>query len=298
MAPVDCQMSTTYLTLTRYYTHLPSSSDVFNSSVEALETDMFSSSDLLPLETAASNDTLDSGTCSQGLNTSRQSVFTDELQPCNGTTRRRSRDSSFEDERPSESNSHSPPLTHDMSDVELCEKFCRLTCGCKKANGKPCSTLFPPEHFCDIRTQAALLDHEQLDVILMGSLMATVLERENVVDGRHKPIKRLKAHSSHMHHGYKVCKKTYSFLYGVGVNCRLQSIKSHYLEEGLIERVHKNTNRLPLHAFSYDDVKQLVKFLENYAKQSAILLPGRIPGYKCDGMKLLPCSESKRVSII
>ena len=88
-----------------------------------------------------------------------------------------------------------------------------------------------------------------------------MLERENVVDVRHHPVKRTKTQSGHMHHGYKVCKKTYFFQFGVGVNCRLHSIKSHYLEKGLIERLHKNTNRLPHHALSYDDVKQLVKFL-------------------------------------
>ena len=39
----------------------------------------------------------------------------------------------------------------------------------------------------------------------------------------------------------------------------------------------------------------MVKFLQNYAEENALLLPGRIPGYKRDDIKLLPSSRSKRV---
>jgi len=54
--------------------------------------------------------------------------------------------------------------------------------------------------------------------------------------------------------------------------------------------VHKNTGHLPVNALSYDQQLNIVKFLENYA---AILLPGRIPGYKRDDLKLLPSSKAK-----
>ena len=122
-----------------------------------------------------------------------------------------SHDTAFGVEEPSTSRSHSHAKKSASSDEELCEKFCQLTCGCTKANGKPCSILIPPEHFADIHAQPSLLDRYQLDCVLTGSLMTTVLKRENVVDGRHKPVNK-KTQSCHMHHGYKVCKKTFEFL--------------------------------------------------------------------------------------
>ena len=64
----------------------------------------------------------------------------------------------------------------------------------------------------------------------------------------------------------------------------------------MVERVHKNTKRLHHHAISFDDATHIVKYLQNYAEQNAVLLPGHIPGYKRDDMKLLPCSESKGVN--
>ena len=39
-----------------------------------------------------------------------------------------------------------------------------------------------------------------------------------------------------------------------------------------------------------------MKFMENYTEANAILLPGRIPGYKRDDLKLLPCDLTKKVS--
>ena len=60
-------------------------------------------------------------------------------------------------------------------------------------------------------------------------------------------------------------------------------------------RVHKNSCQLPPRALSFAEKSSLVKFIENYAEQNAILLPGRIPGYKRDDLNLLPSSTSKKV---
>ena len=76
---------------------------------------------------------------------------------------------------------------------------------------------------------------------------------------------------------------------------RLENIKRHYLEHGMDIRVHKNTRRLPPRTMSFVEITSLVKFIENHAEQHAILLPGRIPGYKRDDIKLLPSSTSKKV---
>ena len=187
------------------------------------------------------------------------------------------------------------PPSEAENDVDVCTTFVQKTCGCTKANGKPCSTLFSVEHYIDHRAQAALLERQELDLVLLGSIMTTVLDRDSIVDGRHKPAKRRKVSSSHMHNGYKVCKTTYAFLYGVGTKHRLEAIKKHYLENGMETRVHKNTRRLPYNALSFDEITSVIKFIENYAEQHAILLPGRVPAYKRDDMKLLPSSTSKKV---
>ena len=67
------------------------------------------------------------------------------------------------------------------------------------------------------------------------------------------------------------------------------------LASGLTARVHGNTRRLPKHALKLEELKNLVTFLNNHAKKNAILLPGRIPGFKRDDLQLLPSNTTKKV---
>ena len=73
------------------------------------------------------------------------------------------------------------------------------------------------------------------------------------------------------------------------------AFKASYLATGLTTRVHGNAKRLPKHALRLDEVKNLVTFLGNFAEKNAILLPGRIPGYKHDDLQLLPSNTTKKV---
>ena len=52
--------------------------------------------------------------------------------------------------------------------------------------------------------------------------------------------------------------------------------------------------RLPANAVSFVDTQRVVQFLTTHAEANAILLPGRIPGYKRTDVQLLPSSTTKR----
>jgi len=62
--------------------------------------------------------------------------------------------------------------------------------------------------------------------------------------------------------------------------------------------MHKNKKRLPPKATSLEDNTAFMKFMENYVEANALLLPGRIPGYKRDDLKLLPCDLTKKVKTL
>lgn len=189
-----------------------------------------------------------------------------------------------------------PCQSQQSAELAKCREFIRITCGCTKANGKPCSTLFTEEHYIDLRAQAAFLTHEQLDLVILGSIMATVSTDEfRPSYCRHKPAKRQKTTTTYMHHGHHLCKATYNFLHGVGSH-RVKAVRQSYLQNGLSTRSHGNAKIIPHNALSFTQITNLVKFIQNYSEQHAILLPGRIPGYKRDDLKLLPCSDSKKVA--
>ena len=46
-------------------------------------------------------------------------------------------------------------------------------------------------------------------------------------------------------------------------------------------------------SFTFEDIKNSKQFIVQYAIVHALLLPGRTPGFKRDGVSLLPSSETK-----
>ena len=75
---------------------------------------------------------------------------------------------------------------------------------------------------------------------------------------------------------------------------RLRNLQDSLKEHGLTPRQHGNTGRLPANTVSFADTQRVVEFLYTYAEANAILLPGRITGYKSTDVQLLPSSTTKR----
>lgn len=81
-------------------------------------------------------------------------------------------------------------------------------------------------------------------------------------------------------------------LYGLSYS-RFRRLKEHYENNGLLSRTHGNTKRLPPNTLPHAVVEDVKVFLTNYVEENAISLPGRIPGYKDEDIKLLSCHETK-----
>ena len=136
------------------------------------------------------------------------------------------------------------------------------TCGCRLANNKPCSTLFGSEYYVQMRAQASLLARKQLDMVLLGSVMSTLMDGD-VASGRHKPAKRQRTTIHFMHRGYHLCRATFTFLYGISKH-RLKAIKDSCLKDGLAPRTHGNTKKTPHNALCYDMIINIMKFMQNF----------------------------------
>ena len=77
---------------------------------------------------------------------------------------------------------------------------------------------------------------------------------------------------------------------------RFMNLKASFLASGLTTRQHGNTRHLPKHALKLDKVKNFVTFLNSYSERNAILLPGRIPGYKQDDINFYHPPLQRRYS--
>ena len=110
---------------------------------------------------------------------------------------------------------------------------------------------------------------------------------------RHKESECHKSYTSFSHLGKPVCLRMFRFLYGIGTK-RLKNLMRSLKENGLAPRVHGNTKRRPKHALPFSSTEYVVRFLFTYAKQHALLLPRRVPGYSRSDIQPLPSSMSKR----
>ena len=97
------------------------------------------------------------------------------------------------------------------------------------------------------------------------------------------------------HHGKIICRDTFIFLHAISKD-KLTALLKHYRSHGAISaKVHKLSKKLPKNALTFDKTKHVVTFIVNYAETHAMSLPGRVPGYARDNLKLLPSSCSRKV---
>ena len=188
-------------------------------------------------------------------------------------------------------------ITNHPTDIEenvTISTFMSTGCGCRKAKGAPCFRQFSLSDVEEFRASCAELTRAELDMVIMGQLMAGMNSSEIVsTTARHKDDDREKCYTTFTHQGKPVCVKMFRFLHGVGEKW-LKNLTKSVKRNSLSPRVHGNTNRSPKHALSFSSTEYVVRFLFSYAEQHALLLPGRIPGYIRDDLKLLPSSVSKR----
>lgn len=74
---------------------------------------------------------------------------------------------------------------------------------------------------------------------------------------------------------------------------KLTGLIKWFKENGLVPRKCRSGGRIHKKAMSFEDVTRVVQYITNYAEANALVLPGRVPGFKRDDIKLLPSSETK-----
>ena len=80
-------------------------------------------------------------------------------------------------------------------------------------------------------------------------------------------------------------------------NCvLLDKLTDWYVTEGLTPYQEKCGGHANVGArmLTFQDIQQIMAFITTFAEEFAIMLPGRIPGFKRYDIKLLPLHETKR----
>ena len=171
--------------------------------------------------------------------------------------------------------------------IEKTSKFLQDGCGCTLGEkGGPCSTQFSEETVLVNLNNCLELTSGELDLVILANIQA--FTRINCVGEKRNRSPLCQFHFQ----GRPVCKETFLHFYGIGYS-RFRRIKEHYEQNGISQRTHGNTNRVPDNATPHSVIEDFHAFLQNYVEENAIVLPGRIPGFKSDEVRVLSSSESK-----
>ena len=169
---------------------------------------------------------------------------------------------------------------------EKVKRFLRGGCGCTLGpkNG-PCSLQFTEETVLFNLNNCLELSSTELDLVILTSIQA--FTRTESIGCKRSP------RCSFYFQSKPICKEMFLCFYGVSYS-RFRRLKEHYEEHGISPRQHGNKRRLPENTLPQSTIEEVNSFLLNYIEENAIVLPGRIPGFKNDDVKVLPSSETKK----
>ena len=84
-----------------------------------------------------------------------------------------------------------------------------------------------------------------------------------------------------------------NFLFSISKD-KLSACQKWYKENGLTPRRKQSGGwRDCARSLTLEDVNRIYHFIDNYAEQHALALPGRVPGYKRSDLRLLPSDSTK-----
>lgn len=179
------------------------------------------------------------------------------------------------------------------SDRNMVVDFLNKGCGCKEN----CFNKFSIDEYIIMRLESAEIDHyhnnvNTLDQVILGILHSLTRDSSMTTSTRQIKVQRKQSKTFYQIKGQPVCRDTFMFCHQIKVK-RLKRLKKMYNDNGLVAKVHGNTMKKAHNVTTFMDTQFVLKFLQNYAEQHAIYLPGRSSTVYNTSLKLLPSSDSK-----
>ena len=172
--------------------------------------------------------------------------------------------------------------------IEKVQKIMRDGCGCALgAKSGPCSGQFMEAYVLFNLNNCFELSNDELDLVILASIQAFTRRESSGTKRERSP------RCSFYYQSVPIYKEMFLHFYGLR-DARFRRLKEHYQNHGVSLRTHGNTKRLPHNTLSQASVEGVKAFLSNYVEENAICLPGRIPGFKSDEIKVLSSSETKK----
>jgi len=129
-------------------------------------------------------------------------------------------------------------------------------------------------------------------LLLLGIICASINASKETLSMKKLKVGRKATRIRYFYYEHRrICRDTFLFLMDISKD-KLTNLKKWYLANGIYPRKKKSGGRRKT-ALSFDEIKRVSRFIINFAEQHSIILPGRIPGFKRDDVKVLPSCETK-----
>ena len=132
------------------------------------------------------------------------------------------------------------------------------------------------------------MEKKELDLVVLAILRAS----RSLLNDSSVSHEVVRAFIKYHYGGMPICKSAFLFIHAIGSR-RLKNLISHYDEMGLSVRMHGNARKHPHNQTTTEEVEKIKGFIEQFADNHAISLPGRLPTYKDYRVMLLPSDMSK-----
>ncbi|XP_033096656.1 uncharacterized protein LOC117100916 [Anneissia japonica] len=185
------------------------------------------------------------------------------------------------------------------SDEKEMENIRTKKCRCRKPYaGMGCSHKFLDEWIFQVRCQINALTPDQKCMFLLGKISSGGVRTSELTESSkkiNKNRKRGRTSIGYFVDGLKVCRDVFCFIHMMS-DKTLTALVKHYLSNGIELKTKRsggcgnNTRK-----FSGEDHKRAVEFITGYAEVHALVIPGRVPGFKSADprTRLLPCNVTK-----
>ena len=179
----------------------------------------------------------------------------------------------------------------DIQEDERVREFLSDTCGCHLGVGnQACCLAFSSAAIRKCRNSYSELSHNELDLVVMSQVHYLRTTEDQVVE-RSTSSDSFRPVSAYYFQGVRICQATFLFLHHISRN-RYLRITELYTKEGLTVSEHGNSGKLPKHSCTFEQVEEVKRFIENYARAHGLPVPGRLPNAK-NKVLLLPSDLSK-----
>ena len=198
--------------------------------------------------------------------------------------------SDFEEASENEEEEDDGVRAEDKEEEERIIKFLEDTCRCQLRDGKPCSGGLTYGEVMNYRADILQLTRSEVDLVIITAIRNSLHSSFLTSQGTERRYERLCLRF----HGERICEKTFLMIHAIGKK-KFRNILKHYKTyRSLSSRVHGSSGVRPHNALSFEDTKSVKSFIINYARNNALPLPGRYPGFRDHSILLLESHVTKK----